>query len=181
MTELSKIMEHTQIKKFPSEGFCRVPTCGVYYSRATSGRKGMCKSHYTFTSNLVNDNNNSLTWEEVDKAWPEAVPWTGLNAPDISLIRMSETEFQNGVIDYITRNGHGVWMLDATRRKGIPDLLIVTKEGKVLFRELKATEGTKPEEAQMSTMKKLKENGANVGIWVPADLQSGFIAQELSE
>ena len=138
----------------------------------------MCKTHYRFVDGLVKA--GETTWDQVDTEWPEAKPWVGLNAPDIEHIRMSETEFQNGVVDYLIRNGHGVWLLDPQRRKGIPDLLIVTKDGRVLFRELKAS-GQFATEDQLSMSAKLAEHGANVAVWQPRDLQNGRIAEDVEE
>ena len=175
---LEKLMATKKQITFPGAGYCRVETCGDFYSHATGGRKGMCKTHYRYADQLVK--NGELTWDQVDKKWPAAEPFVGLDAPDIEKIRMLETEFQNHVVDFLIRNGHGVWLLDATRRKGIPDLLIVTKSGKPLFRELKAS-GQLSSEDQQSLSAKMVTHNADVGVWEPADLQSGRIAQEVSE
>lgn len=176
MKMLDKIMEHKKMKKFPGTGFCRVPGCGEPYNRQT-GRRGMCKAHERYTKELVEAGEG--TWKEVDEAWP-AISWEGPDAPDLSTLRLSETEFQNLLMEFLIKNGHGVWVLDAQRRKGIPDLLIITKSGKVLFRELKANNQNATKD-QLEVLQDLKRNGANVGIWDPEDLKSGCISQEVSE
>ena len=59
--------------------------------------------------------------------------------------------------------------------KGFPDLVIAGPGG-VLFRELKSAAGTLSAEQRM-WLHALKS--ADVGVWRPADLQSGRIEQEL--
>ena len=95
-------------------------------------------------------------------------------------VNISESEFQNFVVGILKRGGHSYWMLDPSRRAGIPDLMIVTKSGRVLFRELKRMRGLRPDTAQSDMMDKLAANGSDVKTWYPDDLE-GQIEKELSE
>lgn len=61
--------------------------------------------------------------------------------------------------------------------KGFPDVVIAGKGG-VLFRELKAARGSlSPEQRTWQSV--LAEAGADMGVWRPADLQSGRIEAEI--
>lgn len=189
MKAFEKIMNKQSIVKFPGKGICRVPGCEVPYTR-TTGRKGMCKTHLYETNKLVKA--GEVTWEAVNKEWPEVKPYPYLgpgSAIDriqkvvseihIDQIRFSETEFRNEVIRLMHDNGHGVWQLDATGQRGIPDLLIVTKSGKVLFRELKAIEGRLSEE-QEAKIADMLDQGSDVAVWGVADLENGRILEDVS-
>jgi hypothetical protein len=61
--------------------------------------------------------------------------------------------------------------------KGFPDLVIVGPRG-VLFRELKAERGrTSPQQAEWTFW--LRQAGADMGYWDPADLRAGLILEQL--
>ncbi|MYA18515.1 MAG: hypothetical protein F4089_13415 [Gammaproteobacteria bacterium] len=91
-----------------------------------------------------------------------------------------ETEFQNVLIEFIIKRGHGVWLLDPARLKGggIPDLLVVTKDGRALFRELKTDVGH-VDARQEEIIKKMRSHGADVDVWRPRDFSGGSIGGEL--
>lgn len=191
MKALEKIKNTKKKITFPNEGICRVPNCGVPYTREKGGRKGMCKTHYYHANRFINKGETS--WEEIDEAWTEvkSAPYTGPGSPidqiqktvseiHIDQIRLSETEFSNEIMRFMHELGHGIWQLDPQRLKSIPDLLIVTKGGRVLFRELKATGGGLSEN-QEAQIQRMREQGADVDVWEPIDLESGRIAQDVSE
>ena len=60
----------------------------------------------------------------------------------------------------------------------MPDLLIITDDGRVLFRELKASDGI-IEERQELMLKRLRDHGQNVKTWRPSDLDNNKIESEL--
>jgi len=62
--------------------------------------------------------------------------------------------------------------------RGFPDLVICGR--RVLFRELKTTEGTMSG-PQARWKWRLLATGADWGIWTPEDLASGRIERELTE
>ena len=70
-------------------------------------------------------------------------------------------------------------MLDPTRKRGVPDIMIIADDGRVLFRELKATGGL-VQDHQSAFIKRLSDNGQDVGVWTPEDLDSKRIEGELS-
>ena len=193
MEALEQIMGKERQKTFPNQGVCRVPGCEVAYTRDgdVKGRKGMCSTHYNETLKLIKE--ERVTWDDVDTAWPDVKPYpyfgpgSGLDKIKkvvseihIDQIRLSETEFRNEVMRLMHENGHGVWQLDPQRQRSIPDLLIVTKSGKALFRELKAVGGSLSE-GQETKIPEMLVQGADVAVWEPIDLENGRILNEVSE
>jgi len=168
--------------EYPAKGECRV--CSKPYARGTSegGRRGMCTTHYNASDSAVK--NGETTWEALHEEFPMATGRGAITstraryAPPTEAQRLLESEFQNSVVDLIIRAGHGVWVLDPTRKKGVPDILIITNDGRVLFRELKASVGT-VEELQDEVMKRLREQGQDVDTWKPGDMDSNRIESEL--
>lgn len=61
---------------------------------------------------------------------------------------------------------------------GLPDLLIIGRG--ILWRELKSEDG-RSSRAQLHYLNRLRNTGADVGVWRPEDLDSGRIARELEE
>ena len=61
--------------------------------------------------------------------------------------------------------------------KGFPDLVIVGPRG-VMFRELKTERGRVSTE-QSEWQFRLRHAGADCGYWMPSDLRSGLILEEL--
>lgn len=193
MEAFEQIMGKERKITFPNQGVCRVPGCGIAYTREgnVKGRNGMCSTHYNETRKLINK--GEITWAEVNSAWPDVkpYPYSGpgsaidkikevVSEIHIDQIRLSETEFRNEVMRLMHENGHGVWQLDPQRQRSIPDLLIVTKSGKALFRELKAVGGSLSE-GQETKILEMLEQGADVAVWEPNDLESGRILNEVSE
>jgi hypothetical protein len=74
------------------------------------------------------------------------------------------------------RTQHG-WRTPTTV-KGFPDLLL-WKPGRFLVRELKAAHGRLSPE-QEKVLADLEAAGLDVGVWKPADLDSGRIQAELA-
>ena len=168
--------------EYPTVGECRV--CGKPYARGNkeSGRGGMCDIHYRVSNDAVKK--GETTWEALHDKFPMttgrgAVTSTRARyAPPAEGQKLLESEFQNSVVDFIIRRGHGVWVLDPSRKRGVPDLLIITDDGRVLFRELKASDGI-IEERQGVMIKRLRDYGQNVKTWRPSDLDSDRVESEL--
>ena len=102
---------------------------------------------------------------------------------DESLDDLTERDFQHALVDILRERGHGVWYLDPSGMKGggAPDLLIITKDGKVLLRELKAEAGrVQPHQLQfLLTIANRKAITANV--WFPDDIANGRVDKEVEE
>ena len=175
-----KIRNAKKRLEYPPSGPCRV--CGKPYTRDEGGRKGMCDPHYRAAADAVK--NDETTWEALHDEFPmttgrgAVTPIRARYAPSPEVQRLLESEFQNSVIDLIIRSGHGVWVLDPSRKRGVPDLLIITDDGRVLFRELKASDGI-IEERQELMLKRLRDHGQNVKTWRPLDLDNNKIESEL--
>jgi hypothetical protein len=100
-------------------------------------------------------------------------------------LAMSEEELQDAVIQAAQLQGWVVvhhrpartekgWRTAVQGQKGFPDL-VLARDGRVLFRELKTTKG-KPTANQEIWLEALGDLG---GIWRPADWLSGRIQHEL--
>lgn len=92
--------------------------------------------------------------------------------------RMSEDDLEEAVRDMLKVYGLWGYHTHNSRRSepGWPDWVIVGK--RVLYRELKSADGTS-RPAQTRVRNLLVAAGADWGLWRPADLASGRIAEEL--
>ena len=166
-------------RNFPNEGYCRVPTCGMHYERTGpngGGRRGMCRTHYRFFRKAIKSGEID-SWHEIDKKWPEVKPFMGLTQYNFEAMQILESDWQNQVTKLVSQLGHGYWNLNPYRREGIPDLLIVTKDGRVLFRELKYSGEPSPQ--QKEVIDGLVDNGNDADVWKPQDWDNGRILREL--
>ncbi|MBD8019374.1 VRR-NUC domain-containing protein [Brevibacterium gallinarum] len=91
---------------------------------------------------------------------------------------MSEKQFQNHVVALAHRLGWLVYHTFDSRRSapGFPDLVMV--RDRVIFRELKASNGVVTP-AQQTWLRALQVAGIDAGVWKPANLLSGVIEREL--
>ncbi len=169
---MTEIMNVRPRDTFPASGYCRVKGCGILYSRSEGGRKGMCSVHYKGIKKIIDE--KRTTWDEINRRFPMEVR-DPLPMPEANI---SEVEFQNHIIHYLQDNNHGVWMLDPNRQRGVPDLLIITADGRVMLRELKV-QGGRAEEGQNTLMEKLRKNGADVAVWRPEQWGDGTIEQQV--
>ena len=179
MTSFFETLEtSTKDVKFRTEGTCRVKGCVVYYDR-TSGRNGMCNHHYKICLKEVGkEGKERTTWEEINDRYPEKA-FTQPEYDTFSETLFRETEFQNALVRLIQSLGHRSWVLDAPKgAKGVPDLLIITKDSRVMFRELKCDAGLS--KIQMKMIEAMQDAGLDVGVWTPDDLSSHRIEGELS-
>jgi hypothetical protein len=98
---------------------------------------------------------------------------------------MSEDDLQDAVMQVAELLGWVVvhfrpartaegWRTALTGQKGFPDL-VLARDGRVLFRELKSAKG-KPSDDQVIWLEALGDFG---GIWRPSDWLSGRIQHEL--
>ena len=161
---------------FPNEGLCRVclnQGISTRYNRDDGGRRGMCSVHYKACDAKVKE--VSITWEELDERFPFTEdargPFKLEPTESLKVIKLREAEFQNHVVYQLIRWGHSVWHLDPTKTRGIPDLLIVTADGRAMFRELK-TESGQTEESQLRMIQKMRDNGCDVDVWRPEDFNN---------
>ena len=93
---------------------------------------------------------------------------------------LSERTFEAHVMGNIGNRGyHGVWKLQPVV-SGVPDLLVITGDGKVLFRELKVRDG-RLSELQEEFHEKLARHGNDVSVWRPKDLADGTILREVNQ
>ena len=157
-------------REYPPQGTCRA--CGKEYARAQSrgvdsGRRRICSTHYNFCDKLVKE--GKTTWVGLRDEFPMV---TGRGAvtsqrsefsPSAGSQKLLESEFQNHIVDFVIRTGHGAWMLDPTRKRGVPDIMIIADDDRVLFRELKATGGL-VQDHQSALIKRLSGNGQDVGV-----------------
>lgn len=99
------------------------------------------------------------------------------------VLAMSEKNFQTRVIQLAKFHGWElVYHTHDSRRSvpGFPDLVLVSsRRGRVMFRELKASKGRVSPE-QREWLAALGVAGQDVGIWKPADLLDGSIVAELA-
>jgi hypothetical protein len=95
---------------------------------------------------------------------------------------MSEAKLQQAILDLVRWLGLLAFHSTDSRRDtsaGFPDL-VICGQGGVAFRELKAERGRlRPEQSDWIT--RLRQGGANVDVWRPADLlpAGGRIKAEL--
>jgi hypothetical protein len=98
------------------------------------------------------------------------------------VMSMLEKPFQTRVIQLAKFHGFElVYHTHNSQRSapGFPDLVMVsTRHGRVLYRELKRTVG-KVTADQQAWLDALTAAGQDVGVWRPADLLSGRIVAEL--
>lgn len=92
---------------------------------------------------------------------------------------MKESVFQGHVVRLARALGWSVYHTHDSRRSqpGYPDLHLWHPKHGQLFRELKTMKGRQSPD-QVKVEKSLKEAGANVAVWRPADLD-GLILNEL--
>lgn len=98
------------------------------------------------------------------------------------VLAMLEKPFQARVIQLAKFHGfelvYHTWNSQRSA-PGFPDLVMVsTRHGRILYRELKSTKGRVSKE-QQAWLDALVANGQDAGIWRPADLLSGRIVAEL--
>lgn len=91
---------------------------------------------------------------------------------------MSEDQLQEAVINMAKNLGWLVYHTHDSRRSepGFPDLVLVRH--RVLFRELKRTNGRLTKD-QEKFLDRLGRADADQGVWRPWDLMNGTIAKEL--
>lgn len=132
-----------------------------------------CAPHITTFAN-----NQEVTWDEINAKYPEKA-YTPPQYSAFAEALLREMEFQNALVGLIQNLGHRSWVLDAPPgARGVPDLLIITKDNRVMFRELKCgTSSSKEQDAMISAMKK---NGLDVDIWTPEDLSGKRVERELN-
>ncbi len=135
----------------------------------------MCTPHYNFCVKGVA--RGETTWEELNEEFPER-PFSQPQYREFSKIVFREAEFLNSLVSLIQRLGHRSWILDAPPgARGVPDLLVITKENRVLFREIKS--GARASKEQEGTIKAMKKNGVDADFWTPSDLSEGRVEREL--
>ena len=95
---------------------------------------------------------------------------------------MSEKDFQAGVLKLARFHGFQLrYHTHDSRRSapGFPDLVLVnTRTGRVLFRELKTNKGRVSPD-QQAWLDGLTACGMDAGVWRPNDLDSGRVLAEL--
>ena len=94
-----------------------------------------------------------------------------------------EEAFEKDIVQALKQEAHGVWKLQPVgkMRAGVPDLLIITNDGRVLLRELKMP-GGRLTEPQIRMNSKLQANidKFSFGIWEPKDYTDGTILGEVN-
>jgi len=95
---------------------------------------------------------------------------------------MSERDFQAGVLKLARFHGFELrYHTHDSRRSapGFPDLVLVnTRAGRVLFRELKTNKGRVTPD-QQAWLDGLTACGMDAGVWRPDDLDDGRVLAEL--
>lgn len=98
------------------------------------------------------------------------------------VLAMFEKPFQTRVIQLAKFHGFElVYHTHNSKRSapGFPDLVMVsTRHGRILYRELKTTKGRVTVE-QQTWLDALEATGQDASVWRPADLLSGRIVAEL--
>ena len=165
--------------KHPAEGHCRVEDCMETYNRETGGRRGMCRMHYDACKKEVENKNTKMTWHDFENEWP-GVSYQD-RGPSLSLTTIAalELDFLNQIIQHLKNTQHSIFLLDPSRKAGVPDLMIITADGRVLFRELKTPDGT-VSKSQQDVIDSLSAHGSDIDIWRPADMATGRIDEELT-
>ena len=171
----------------PTEHACVLSYCDTVLRK--KGRRGFCGAHYQRFNKAINafvENNGGdkeALWldliADVPK-WPRELAGNA-NTADIDGFSQ-ESQFEKELIRNLRSEGHGVWKLNphAIQGGGVPDLLIITKDGYVLFRELK-TDGGQLNPQQSAFLLNLRKHEYFVGIWRPEDEESGKIREELTD
>jgi hypothetical protein len=97
-------------------------------------------------------------------------------------VKISETAFQQVVIDVArwhgwlafhplpAQNARGRWRTAQAGDTGFPDLVLAHPKRGVIFAELKSAIG-KLSDAQQTWLATLKQAGAEVYVWRPADIE----------
>ena len=180
--------------KFPSKGYCRIPTCREFFDRK-SGRQGLCNYHYTELQGArkkFGDQRHIL--ERVfNEAYPNIFesPIPFYMPPKLNALldrihkrlaideNMSESDFSSFLCRELREKGHHVQKCNpADYQPGVPDLLIHTQGGHRMWRELKSKDGAISMD-QIRYMQDLESDGEDVGIWEPDDWTKGKIFSEL--
>ena len=171
------------------------PECLVPYCNFESSKRGFCETHYQRNRIAINEwikkNGGDLEdlWADLiedTKKWDEGLsgnPEKSHENTDAEISEsLQEAEFEQELIREMRSAGHGVWKLNpaAMPGGGVPDLLIITKDGNVLFRELK-TDGGKLKSHQAAFLLNLRKHDYFVGLWRPADWESGKIEKEITK
>lgn len=108
----------------------------------------------------------------------------GAAVPARVLPPMSERNFQSAVLKLAAFHGYELrYHTHDSRRSapGFPDLVLVsTRRGRVLFRELKTAAGRVSPE-QKAWVEALAAAGQDAGVWRPAGLVDGSIVAELRQ
>ena len=81
---------------------------------------------------------------------------------------IGERDFERELCERLRQLGHGSCKLSPDKAAGVPDLLVIARGGRTLFRELKVSDG-RLMKIQEEFQAKLRENGQDVGTWRPAD------------
>ena len=81
---------------------------------------------------------------------------------------IGERNFERELCERLRQLGHGSCKLSPDKAAGVPDLLVIARDGRTLFRELKVSDG-RLMKIQEEFQAKLRENGQDVGTWRPAD------------
>lgn len=94
---------------------------------------------------------------------------------------MTERELQAAIEDLCKYLGVRYYHTWNSRHSvaGFPDYVFITRDNRLLFRELKAEYG-RMSAAQDAWLAALVKTGASVGVWWPRDWFNGVIKSELS-
>jgi hypothetical protein len=82
---------------------------------------------------------------------------------------MRESEIERKVVDYCREHDVLCYKFVSPQRRGVPDRILVLPDGRVIFVELKAPEGSCTK-LQLHEQKKLADQGATV--WVVKDFET---------
>lgn len=163
--------------------------------QARKGGRGLCGRHLAMVNGFVKA--GTVTWAQIDAEWPpipidaDPPPPPPRNPNFADLFRDAEPEpvraFQDErrewepfIVDLLKSQGHRVWKLNPSGgSKGAPDLLIITKDGEVLFRELKL-DGEELTTDQREFLQALHIHPRFRGCWQPSHLHNGTIQSDLT-
>ncbi len=163
---------------------CSLPDCDSEVNAA----RGFCNKHYLwFQNNFVNSRHKETKQSKAD-LWRVVQE----EAPNLHLQRLGkdresdqadpaaveENQFVKQLKQELRSRGHGVWTLHASVMAGAPDLLIISKAGKVLLREVKTDDGRLMAH-QGELLVRLAQEGYAVGIWRPKNWHNGKIIKEV--
>ena len=171
------------------------PKSGADHARNRLTR-GFCDKHYLKirTHFLPKLREKAPDWDD-DRFWNEVITPEAPNlslesesgngdqadSPIEELASLSESKFQRDLIDELKEAGHGAWYLtpSGVAGGGAPDLLIITKGGKVLLRELKSDTRRLERHQADFLLRIAQRSNLTVGTWQPRDRENGKIRQEL--